>query len=66
MEISKIGESKGMKIAYAIEKACCSYSLIEWCEKWEFTVEDFDRFLAAGIEGFDSQPESGADNEDSD
>lgn len=58
MKISKIGESKGMKIAYAIEKACCSFSLIEWCENRDFTVEDFDRFLAAGIEGFDSQAES--------
>jgi len=63
MEISKIGESKGKKIAYAIEKECCRDSLIEWCEEREFTIEDFNRFLAAGIEGLDSQAESGADNE---
>lgn len=32
-------------IAKAIRKECSSYSLVEWCETWEFTVEDFDEFL---------------------
>lgn len=32
-------------IIKAIRKECSSYSLVEWCESWGFTVEDFDKFL---------------------
>lgn len=38
-------------IAYAIKKECSRYSLVEWCEEWGFTVEQFKRFLQAGVDG---------------
>ena len=42
----------GEKIAYAIFKKCSDWSLIEWCETWGFTIEDFERFLEGGKKEF--------------
>lgn len=38
-------------IAYAIQKECSRFSLVEWCEEWGFTLEQFERFLQVGIDG---------------
>lgn len=38
-------------IAYAIQKECSRFSLVEWCEEWGFTLEQFKQFLQAGIDG---------------
>lgn len=48
-------KSKELKevIAYAIEKKCSEYSLVEWCETWGFSIEDFERFLEAGKKEFE-------------
>lgn len=49
--------TKSEKIAYAIQKECSNYSLIEWCEEWDFTLEDFEKFLSYGIKGFEENSE---------
>lgn len=46
--------SKGELIAYAIRKECQRYSLMDWCEEWDITIEEFDRFLELGEKGFDA------------
>jgi len=38
-------------IAYAIKKKCREDSLFEWCKSWGFTIEQFERFLQAGVDG---------------
>ena len=38
---------KAETIAYAIRKKCSEYSLIEWCESWGFTIDEFEEFLEA-------------------
>lgn len=45
--------TKGETIEYAIKKRCQEYSLVEWCEEWEFTVDEFYRFLSLGKQAFD-------------
>ena len=47
-------KSKGEKIAYAIRKECQRYNLVDWCEEWDITIEEFDRFLELGERGFDA------------
>ena len=47
--------TKAETIKYAIKKECCRYSLIEWCNEWGFTVEEFERFLELGKEAFDNE-----------
>ena len=47
--------TKAETIAYAIKKECSRYSLIEWCEEWGFTVDDFKKFLNCGEKGFAEQ-----------
>ena len=49
--------TKSENIAYAIEKECSNYSLIEWCKEWGFTLEDFEKFLSYGIKGFKENSE---------
>ena len=46
--------TKGETIEYAIKKRCQEYSLVEWCEEWEFTVDDFYKFLSLGRQAFNS------------
>ena len=48
----------GETIAYAIRKECSRYSLVEWCEGWGFTIEQFKEFLDAGVDGFSMEQES--------
>ncbi len=48
----------GETIAYAIRKECSRYSLIEWCEEWGFTIEQFQEFLDAGVDGFSLEQEN--------
>lgn len=38
-------------IAYAIRKECQKDSLYEWCENWDITIDEFEEFLANGING---------------
>ena len=47
--------SKGETIAYAIKKQCSEFSLSDWCEEWDFTIEEFDHFLALGRDNFDEE-----------
>lgn len=37
-------------IAYAIKKECSTFSLVDWCKEWDFSVEQFNKFLQAGVE----------------
>ena len=46
--------TKGDMIAYAIKKECQRYSLVDWCEEWDITIEEFNRFLELGAQGFDA------------
>lgn len=46
--------SKGDMIAYAIKKECQRYSLVDWCEEWDITIEEFNRFLELGKKGFNA------------
>lgn len=48
-------------IAYAIKKECSRYSLMDWCKAWDFSIEQFNRFLQVGVEAFDAEQE---DNEE--
>ena len=57
--ILKMGACEGSKqmnkaeiIAYAIKKECQRYSLVDWCEEWGFSVDEFNRFLTLGQEAF--------------
>lgn len=47
--------TKGETIAYAINKECCRWSLREWCETWDITVEEFKRFLELGSAAYDAE-----------
>ena len=51
----KYGMTKAETIEYAIHKECCRYSLVEWCEEWGFSIEDFKKFLKYGKERFSEQ-----------
>lgn len=44
--------NKAEIIAYAIKKECQRYSLVDWCEEWGFSVDEFNRFLTLGQEAF--------------
>lgn len=46
--------TKAETIEYAIKKKCQEYSLVDWCEEWEFTVDEFYRFLSLGKQAFNS------------
>ena len=46
--------TKGEKIEYAIKKECQRFSLVEWCESWGITIEEFKRFLELGRQAFDA------------
>lgn len=43
----------GETIAYAIQKKCSEYSLVEWCKEWGFTIDDFKKFLEGGKKEFE-------------
>ena len=45
----------GERIAYAIQKQCSEFSLVDWCEWWGFTIEDFKRFLEGGKKEFEEE-----------
>ena len=45
--------SKAERIEYAIEKECQRFNLVEWCENWDITVEEFYRFLELGRRAFE-------------
>ena len=47
------GMTKAETIEYAIKKECQRFSLVEWCESWDITVEEFYRFLELGRKAFD-------------
>lgn len=44
-----MSKDKAEKIAYAIKKECQRYSLYDWCESWEITIDEFEEFLSNGI-----------------
>ena len=46
--------TKGETIEYAIKKKCQEYSLVDWCEEWDITVDEFYKFLEHGRQAFDS------------
>lgn len=45
-------------IAYAIDKKCSDFNLTEWAGEWDFTVDDFYRFLELGKEAFRKEQEN--------
>lgn len=45
--------TKSETIEYAIKKKCQEYSLVDWCEEWDFTVDEFYKFLELGKKEFD-------------
>jgi hypothetical protein len=47
--------TKGEKLEYAIEKECCKFSLVEWCDEWGVTIDEFEEFLRLGKEAFDAK-----------
>lgn len=38
------------RIRYAIEKECSRASLVEWCELWGFTINEFRAYLSTADE----------------
>jgi len=55
--------TKGETIEYAIAKECQKYSLVEWCDSWDITIEEFERFLKYGKNAFDSVECADDDND---
>ena len=51
--------NKSERISYAINKECCRNDLTDWCEEWDFTVEDFEAFLRAGEKHFEEEINDG-------
>lgn len=45
--------TKGETIEYAIKKKCQEYSLVDWCEGWNITVDELQQFLTFGRTVFD-------------
>ncbi len=50
-----MNKEKAEKIAYAIRKKCQEWSLIEWCESWDITTDEFDEFLENAVNYADMQ-----------
>ena len=50
-----MSRDKAKTIAYAIRKECQKYSLYDWCETWDITIDEFEEFLSNGINGSDSE-----------
>lgn len=46
--------TKGETIEYAIQKECQRISLVDWCESWDITIDEFYRFLSLGRQAFNS------------
>ena len=46
-----MSRDKAETIAYAIRKECQKDSLYDWCETWDITIDEFEEFLANGING---------------
>jgi len=46
--------TKGETIEYAIKKKCQEYSLVDWCEEWGITIDEFYDFLKLGRLAFDA------------
>ena len=49
--------TKAETIEYAIKKECQRFSLVDWCESWDITVEEFYRFLDLGRKAFEGEQE---------
>lgn len=47
--------SKAETIEYAIRKECQRFSLVEWCEEWGFSTDDFYKFLELGRKAFEEE-----------
>ncbi len=46
--------TKGEIIEYAIKKKCQEYSLMDWCDEWDITIDEFYKFLSLGRQAFNS------------
>lgn len=44
--------TKAETIEYAIKKECSYFNLTDCCENWDFTIEEFYRFLELGRKAF--------------
>ena len=42
-------KEKAEMIAYAIRREWSKYSLLEWLETWDITMEEFEEFLKNAI-----------------
>ena len=38
-----MSRDKAETIAYAIRKECQKYSLYDWCESWDITIDELER-----------------------
>ena len=50
-----MSRDKAETVAYAITKECQKYSLYDWCETWDITIDEFEEFLSNGIKGSASE-----------
>lgn len=48
-------KSTAETISRAIEKECQKYSLSDWCEEWDFTVDEFYEFLKLAVDNAEKQ-----------
>ena len=53
-----MSRDKAETIAYAIRKECQKDSLYDWCETWDITIDEFEEFLANGINESDENEQS--------
>ena len=54
--------TKGETLEYAIKKECRKFSLVEWCDGWGVTIDDFEEFLRLGKEAFDAKHKEESDD----
>lgn len=47
--------TKGERLEYAIKKECRKFSLVQWCNEWKVTIDEFEEFLRLGKEAFDAR-----------
>ncbi|MBQ7652182.1 MAG: hypothetical protein IJS15_14570, partial [Victivallales bacterium] len=58
-EMTMIGLNTALKIRDMINKECCRESLVDLCEYWEVTTDDYYEFIDAALDAIKQEEENG-------
>lgn len=58
-----LSKSKAETISYMIEKELSRVSLVDMCEYWQVTIEEFEEFLDYAFRYIDLKKQGGVENE---